>query len=240
MRLKIKPSVVLGIGLVIVSLGLLRFFQLSNSTLFWVALMGVGVVMFVVGSKWVLDGVSLFTDYRSMWPVFGAAMTIAWLIHAAQVETYAANSWIGEFFGNVTVYATVTLLRLSHVPVTASGGTLSFGGPSLVGAVEVTPLCGGFLSVLMFIAAFSFVTVDVGRSLGVWRLGLLLFGGVSITIVAALLRVYVVALAGVYWGWDVLNLAHTYLGYILFLSVASLFWYISLDWSKHLREDCQT
>ena len=235
LRSKVKPSVVVGLVLVVVSLGLLRFFQLSDADLFWIVLMGFGVVIFVVGSKWVLDGVSLFTDYRGMWPVFGAAMTIAWLIHAAQVETYAANSWIGEFFGNVTVYVTLALLRLSHVPVTATGGILSFGAPSLVGAVEVTPLCGGFLSVLMFIAAFTFVTVDVGRSLGLWRLSLLLLSGVSMTIVSALLRVYVVTLAGFYWGWDALNFAHTYLGYILFLSVASLFWYTSLEWSKHLK-----
>jgi exosortase/archaeosortase family protein len=237
---KVKPRVVVGLALVVVSLGLLRFFQLSDASLFWIALMGIGVIIFVIGSKWVLDGVSLFADYRTMWPVFAAAMTIAWLIHAAQIETYAANSWLGEFFGNVTVHVTLALLRISHVPVTATGSILSFGAPSLVGAVEVTPLCGGFLSVLMFIAAFSFVTVDVGRSLGLWRLSLLLLGGISMTIVSALLRVYVVTLAGFYWGWDVLNLAHTYLGYILFLSVASLFWYISLEWSKHLREDRQT
>lgn len=235
LRSKVKPSVVVGLAFVVVSLDLLRFFQLSDANPFWITLMGVGVVMFVTGSKWVLDGVSRFTEYRSMWPVFGAAMSIAWLIHAAQVETYAANSWIGEFFGNVTVYVTLALLHTSHVPVTATGGILSFGAPSLVGAVEVTPLCGGFLSVLMFIAAFSFVTVDVGRSLGLWRLSLLLLLGVSMTIVAALLRVYVVTLVGFYWGWDVLNLTHTYLGYILFLSVASLFWYVSLEWSNHLR-----
>ena len=92
--MKIKPRIVLGIGSVIVSLGLLRFFQLSNATLFWVALMGVGVVMFVVGSKLVLEGVSLFRGYRNMWPVFGLAMAIAWLIHAAQVETYADQLWV--------------------------------------------------------------------------------------------------------------------------------------------------
>jgi exosortase/archaeosortase family protein len=232
---KVKPRVVVGLALVVVSLGLLRFFQLSDASLFWIALMGIGVIIFVIGSKWVLDGVSLFADYRTMWPVFAAAMTIAWLIHAAQIETYAANSWLGEFFGNVTVHVTLALLHISHVPVTATGSILFFGAPSLVGAVEVTPLCGGFLSVLMFIAAFSFVTVDVGRSLGLWRLSLLLLGGISMTIVSALLRVYVVTLAGFYWGRDVLNLAHTYLGYILFLSVASLFWYISLRWSKHLK-----
>ena len=232
---KTKLRTVVGLFFVVVSLGLLRFFQLSDASLFWIVLMGFGVVMFVIGSKWLLDGVGLFQDYRGMWPVFGVAMTIAWLIHAAQVETFAANSWLGEFFGNVTVHVTLVLLRVSHIPVTATGSMLSFGAPSLVGAVEVTPLCGGFLSVLMFIAAFSFVTVDVGRSLGVWRLSLLLLGGVSITIVATLLRVYVVTLVGFYWGWDALNFAHTYLGYILFLSVASLFWYSSLEWSKHLK-----
>lgn len=63
------------------------------------------------------------------------------------------------------------------MPVTVTGDVLSFGSPSLVGAVEVTPLFGGFLSVLRFIAAFSFVTLDVGRSLGLWRLRLLLLGG---------------------------------------------------------------
>jgi exosortase/archaeosortase family protein len=236
LQFKLRLRVIVGCTLVVASLILLRFFQLSDASLEWIGLMGFGVVMFVIGSRWVLDDVSLFADYRGMWPVFSAAMAIAWLIHAANVESYAANSWLGEFFGTVTVYVTLALLHISGVPVSATGDVLSFGSPSLIQAVQVTPLCGGFLSVLMFCAAFSFVTLDVGKSLGLRRLTLLLLGGIAVTVIAAILRVYVVTLAGFYWGWDVLNLAHTYLGYILFLSVASLFWYISLRWSKHLKE----
>ncbi|MGA2237741.1 MAG: archaeosortase/exosortase family protein [Candidatus Bathyarchaeia archaeon] len=230
--MKLRVSV--GLIFVVASLALLRFFQLSDASLLWICLMGLGVVMFVIGSRWVLEGVNLFADYRGMWPVFSAAMAIAWLIHAAQVESYAANSLLGRFFGTVTVYATLTLLHISQVPVAATGDVLSFGPPSLIGAVEVTPLCGGFLSVLMFIAAFSFVTVDVGRSLGLRRLMLLLLGGIAVTVLAAVLRVYVVTLVGFHYGWSALNLAHVYLGYVLFLSVMSLFWYISLRWSKRL------
>ena len=188
--------------------------------------------MFVIGSRWVLEGVPRLVDYKGMWPVFCAAMVIAWLIHAGQLESYVAGSWLGRFFGGVTVYVTVALLHLTKVPVVVSGDVLSFGPPSLVGAVQVTPLCGGFLSVLMFIAAFSFVTLDVGRALGLVRLIPLLLSGMTMTIVASVLRVYVVTLAGFYWGWNALTLVHTYLGYALFLTVASLFWYVSLTWSK--------
>jgi len=230
----VRLRAIVGSTFVVASLILLRFFQLSDVSLVWIVLMGGGVLMFVIGSRWVLEGVSPFAGYRSMWPVFSAAMAIAWLIHAAQIETYAADSWLGEFFGSITVSVTVGLLHLSNMPVTVAGDVLSFGSPSLVGAVQVTPLCGGFLSVLMFIAAFSFVTVDVGRSLGLRRLMLLLLGGIAVTVIAAVLRVYVVTLVGFYYGWNALDLAHAYLGYVLFISVASLFWYISLGWSKRL------
>ena len=228
----ISLRVAIGSSLVLVSLVLLRFFQLTDTDLLWVSLMGVGVLMFVIGSRWVLEGVPRLVDYKGMWPVFCVAMVIAWLIHAGQLESYVAGSWLGRFFGGVTVYVTVALLHLTKVPVVVSGDVLSFGPPSLVGAVQVTPLCGGFLSVLMFIAAFSFVTLDVGRALGLVRLIPLLLSGTTMTIVASVLRVYVVTLAGFYWGWNALTLVHTYLGYALFLTVASLFWYVSLTWSK--------
>ena len=228
----ISLRVAIGSSLVLVSLVLLRFFQLTDTDLLWVSLMGVGVLMFVIGSRWVLEGVPRLVDYKGMWPVFCVAMVIAWLIHAGQLESYVAGSRLGRFFGGVTVYVTVALLHLTKVPVVVSGDVLSFGPPSLVAAVQVTPLCGGFLSVLMFIAAFSFVTLDVGRALGLVRLIPLLLSGTTMTIVASVLRVYVVTLAGFYWGWNALTLVHTYLGYALFLTVASLFWYVSLTWSK--------
>lgn len=224
----------IGAVLVLISLFILRAFQLSEPDLFWVALMGCGVIIFAVGSKWVLENVRRFSDYRDMWPVFCAAMVIAWLIHAVQLENYASNSALGAFFGTLTVYSTFFLLRLSNVPVMVSGDVLSFGSPSLVPAIEVTPLCGGFLSFLMFIGAFSIVTVDVGRSLGVRRLSLLLLSGAAVTFAATILRVYIVILVGFHWGMDALSTTHEYLGYILFLTVACGFWYAALTWNKRI------
>lgn len=225
---------VIGAVLVAVSLLLLRFFQLSEATLFWIALMGIGVLLFVVGSKWLLDGMNFLRAYRDMWPIFSLGMVIAWLIHAARVEDVIAGSWLGESFGTLTVSVTTLLLRVWGVPVTPEGNILLFGPPSLVSGVQVTALCGGFLSVLMFIAAFAFVLVDVGRVLGGWRLTVLFLLGVTVTLVAALLRVFVVTLAGFYWGSDTMTLAHTYLGYVLFLVVVCGFWYFSISWSRRL------
>jgi exosortase/archaeosortase family protein len=232
-----KMRVFAGSILVLISLVILRYFQRSGADVFWIVVMGCGVGLFVVGSRWVLYGVRFFSGYRDMWPVLCAAMAVAWLIHAVQLESYASSSPLGAFFGTVNVFVTVALLRLTKIPVTVSGDVLSFGPPSMIGGVEVTPLCGGFLSFLMFIAAFSFVTVDVGRSLGIPRLAFLLLVGSGVTFAATILRVYVVILVGFRWGLDALYVAHTYLGYALFLSVACGFWYAALAWNKRLSSE---
>jgi exosortase/archaeosortase family protein len=231
-----RLRVAIGSVFVAISLLLLRFFQLSEANLFWIALMGFGVVLFIVGLKWLLDSVTFLQAYRDMWPIFSLGMVIAWLIHAARVEDLVAASWLGQLFGTLTVSVSTMLLRVCGANVMPEGNTLFFGSPSLISAVQVTPLCGGFLSVLMFIAAFAFILIDVGRTLGSWRLILLFLLGMTVTLIAALLRVFVVTLAGFYWGFETMMLAHTYVGYVLFLIVVCGFWYVSIEWSKRLTQ----
>jgi len=194
--------------------------------------MGIGVVCFAIGLKWLLEDVRFLSEFKDMWPVFSAVMVIAWLIHASQLENYAAGSLLGELLGKFTVYETLGLLHLSRVPVNVTGDVLLFGPPSLVDAVHVTPLCGGFLSVVLFIAAFNFVALEVGKPLGWWRLVLLFVVGITVTIATAVMRLFVVILIGFYWGLDALSTAHAYLGYAMFLSVMVVFWYVSLRWSR--------
>jgi len=189
-------------------------------------------LIFAVGSHLVIYHARFFSAYRNMWPVLCAAMVVAWLIHAVELESYASNSPLGALFGAWNIHATVTLLHWVNIPVSVSGDVLSFGLPSLIGSVEVTPLCGGFLSLLMFIAAFSFVALDVGKHLGVLRLGFLLVAGGVITFFATILRVFIVILVGFHWGMEALQMAHMYLGYALFLIVVCVFWYASLKWSN--------
>ena len=230
----LRKRVIFASFLVAVSLWLLRLYQLSDANIFWVLLMGGGVVLFAIGSKWLLDNVRLLVGYRDSWPVFCIAMLIAWLVHAAQLENYVADSFLGDAFGQMTIHVTTYLLRLSHLSMATTGNLLLLGSPSLVPSIQITPLCGSFMSVLMFVAAFSFLTIDIGRSLGLLRLTALLVSGTMMTLLVSLLRVYVVVMMGFYWGMSALTIAHTYIGYVLFLSVTSVFWYVSLEWNRHL------
>ena len=239
--LKVSSRWLVAVGsfLVLTSLTILRFFQLSGPDLIWISLMGLGVVIFAIGSHWVIYGVKFFAGFRDMWPVLSAAMVAAWFIHAVQLENYASASPLGAFFDKWNICATVALLEWSKISVTQSGDILSFGPPSQIGAVQVTPLCGGFLSLLMFLAAFTFVTLDVGKNLGVARLIILLLAGGLVTFAATIMRVFIVILVGFHWGLDALNVAHTYLAYILFLTVVCVFWYATLQWSNSLTARSQ-
>jgi len=197
--------------------------------------MGFGVAIFAVGSRWVIYGFKMLSGYRDMWPILCVAIVLAWLLHGTGLEDYLANTPVGPFFSALTVYATVLLLHVSNIPVSVTGETLSFGPPSLIGGVQVTPLCAGFLSLLMFIAAFSFVILDVGRELGVARLTFLLLTGAIVTFAASILRVFIVIIVGIYYGLDALSEVHTFLGYVVFLTVICLFWYASLSWSNSIK-----
>jgi exosortase/archaeosortase family protein len=194
--------------------------------------MPAAVLIFALGSKWVLQNVRILQAYRELWPVFSVAMAVAWLIHLGQFEEFATNTWLGADFGVATIEVNAFLLRISGINAQVQGQVLRMPPPSMVPAVGVTPLCGGFLSFLMFTVAFGIVLFDVGRQLGKVRLlGVFVLGAVA-TMIISILRVYIVLVLGFYWGFNVMMTAHTYLGYALFLAFISLFWYFTLRWSK--------
>jgi exosortase/archaeosortase family protein len=224
-----------GLGLVVISLTILRYFMLAQMTVTWIALIGVGIGSFAVGSRLLVDNVSLLRPYRDMWAIFCIVNVFAWLIHAGQVDEVLANSSIGSAFASLTVADTAGLLRLSGVPVTSTGEILYMGPQSQIGAVAVTGLCSGFLSFMMFAFAFGIVLVDVGKSLGKRRLLFLLVLGVSGTFFISSMRVYIVLVLGYYFGNTVMETAHLYLGYVLFLCLIVCFWYATLEWSRRLQ-----
>jgi len=225
----------IGLLLVVLSLVILRYFMLSRMDLGWIALITVGVVLFSVGSRLFVDNVALLRPYRDMWAVFCVVNVFAWLIHAGQVDEVLANSIIGSAFASLTIAYTDSLLKLSGVPVTATGEVLYLGPQSRIGAVAVTGLCSGFLSFAMFLFAFSLVLIDTGKTLGSKRLIFLVVLGASGTFLISSLRVYLVLVAGYYLGSTAMETAHLYLGYAMFLCLIVCFWYGTLEWSRRLR-----
>jgi len=224
-----------GASLVAVSLVILRYFMLAEMSLFWVVWILMGAASLVVGSKWVLEHVTILRPYRDMWPVFCLGNMFAWLIHAGQIDQTLADSGIGSAFAHLTLLDSTLLLKLSGVPVAVDGQIVSMGSMSKVGPVAVTGLCSGFLSFVMFTAAFSLVSFDVGKTLGARRLSALFVLGVAGTFFISSLRVYLVLVLGYYWGWSILETARLYLGYVLFLCLISAFWYFTLEWSRRLH-----
>ena len=196
--------------------------------------------MFTIGAKWVLENVRFLQSYRELWPIFAVCMTLAWVIHAAQLEKIVANSRLGEAFGAITAQTAILLLRLSGIQAELQGQLLLMAPPSRVPGVLVTPLCGGLLSFLMFTFAFGVVLLDVGKRIPRRKLlGLFLLGAL-VTLLISSTRVYLVLVFGFHWGLDVMMLAHHYLGYVLFLSFVAVFWYFALRMSNRaaVAETC--
>jgi len=245
-ELAARLKAVTGTIFLVCSLVLLRFFQLSNADLGWIIIMAGGVFLFTIGTKWILENVRFLRSYRELWPFFAACMTLAWIIHSAQLEEMVANSRLGEAFGGVAAQTAMLLLRLSGVDANLQGQLLSMAPPSKVPAVLVTPLCGGLLSFLMFTFAFGVVIFDVGKRIPRHRLAGLFLLGTLVTLLISSVRVYLVLILGFHWGQDVMILGHNYLGYVLFLSFIAIFWYLTLRMSsryavtyEHARESLQ-
>lgn len=237
MRLKLYDAgkTLAGFALVAVSLIILRYFMLAQMNMTWIALIGIGIASFALGSKLLVNNVPFLHPYKDMWAVFCVVNIFAWLIHAGQVDEVMANSSVGSAFAALTVANTAGLLRLSGVPVTSNGEILYMGPQSQIGAVAVIGLCSGFLSFMMFGVAFSLVLFDVGKTLGGRRLFFLLLLGVNGTFFISSMRVYLVLVLGYYFGLGPMETAHIYLGYVLFLCLIVCFWYPTLEWSRRLQ-----
>jgi exosortase/archaeosortase family protein len=227
-----------GAVLVAVSLLVFRFTQVSALTITapaWVVLILLGVGGFVAGSWLLFEHVTVLRSLRDLWPIFCLMDIFAWLIHASQIDIALSESSLGGGFALFTLRYSSLLLTLSGLHPVVVGEAISMGPLSKVGEIAVTPLCSGFLSFLLFLAAFTVVLLDVGRVLGALRLGVVFGLGAVATFAISGLRVFLVLLAGYLWGWDALGAAHAYLGYVLFLALISGFWYLTLDWCKRIQ-----
>jgi exosortase/archaeosortase family protein len=201
----------------------------------WVVLVVLGAGTFIVGSKWLFEHVIFLRSLRDLWPILCLMDIFAWLLHASQIDVEVTQSPLGVAFAAFTLRYSTLLLGLSGIHSNVSGEIISMGTGSGVGPIAVTPLCGGLLSFILFTVAFTVVLLDVGKTLGPQRLALLFGLGVVGTFVISGLRVFLVLVVGYYFGWGPLELAHEYLGYVLFLSLISVFWYLTLDWCRRIQ-----
>jgi archaeosortase C (PEF-CTERM variant) len=100
-------------------------------------------------------------------------------------------------------------------------------------ALGISAYCAGLYSFSIFLAAFfSFVLTFERLPLRI--LALVLAAGLAIAFLGNLLRMVVIGIVGYYRGIDALLWAHENVGWIIFLSWSTVFWYFLLGFtSRH-------
>jgi exosortase/archaeosortase family protein len=236
-RFGLDRFAVIGATLVALSLLVFRLTQIWVSSFTgagWVVVVLAGTCAFIVGSKWVFEHVTFLRSLQELWPIVCLMDIFAWLIHASQIDVEVTQSSVGVAFADFTLQYSRLLLGISGIHSDVSGEVVSMGAASNVGPIAVTPLCSGLLSFILFTVAFTVVLIDVGKTLGPRRLSLLFAVGVMATFMISGLRVFLILVLGYYYGWGTLELAHQYLGYAMFLSLISLFWYLTFEWCRRI------
>jgi|GEM_PF-1494934 len=137
-----------------------------------------------------------------------------------KVGSKAAALYMQEF---ITRPLTI-LLNLSGIPAYSIYNWVYYAGREGTIQLGIGISCSGAYSFAIFFSAFvSFVQVKYDRFDG--KIRYLLIAGLLGTYLANLLRVYLIALAGFYYGRDALIYAHQHFGWIIFMLWVIFFWY---------------
>ncbi|MFH1788993.1 MAG: archaeosortase/exosortase family protein [Candidatus Altiarchaeota archaeon] len=118
-----------------------------------------------------------------------------------------------------------TLLKLYGVKTSWVGNWVYYSGLKGVIRLGIGISCSGAYSFAIFFSAFTaYVHVRYARLDK--KIVFLLLAGLAGTYAANLLRVFMIALVGYYYGEAALISAHKNLGWIIFMAWVTLFWYI--------------
>ena len=145
-------------------------------------------------------------------------------------------AFIGAFaevpYSQPSVGILVSVLRLLGYSAAAEGTkVVMLAGSTEVVSFYVNSMCAGSSSLSVFICLFALVTLDLGLRPGK-EVGAFFVAGCLGAFAQAVLRLVVVSLAGFYFGQDLLLLAHTYAGYVIFAAYFAVFCYFYLRWAR--------
>ena len=135
-----------------------------------------------------------------------------------------------------TVWMVVTSLKTTGFQLTSQGQIIGFpnaGGDEL--SVFVNAACSGSASMTIFIAIFALMMLDI-RLPNRGALYMLVFGVVGTT-VQNVIRIIIIILAGYYYDYHGISVAHAYAGYILFPAWFLLFAYVYFMYAKKLSKN---
>ena len=211
------PYILLGASILAVSLLMPRDVGLAG-VVFEMLLAYLGIFIILFGRAAILPGVLL--------GIYGFSVGFP----------VAIARYLDLQYSLATVWMVVAALKTSGFQLVSQGQMIRF--PNINGSeisIFVNAACSGSASMTIFIAIFALMMLDIRLS-NKNALYMFLFGVVGTT-VQNVIRLIVIILAGYYYDYHGVSVAHSYAGYILFPVWFLIFAYVYFTYAKRLTKE---
>ena len=229
---RIGPKTILGLALLALSFVIYTIFQSTDKTY----LIPIGAASFGIGFHLSLSKIKALQSIKKVLTfivigtlVFGIVLMDGW------DKTILNSSYTWVLTGLITKFA-VFLLNLFNIHATQSGTSIIFPPESKISQVDVLPACAGLLEYAIFVAAFGLMLIDLGRKASKKKLATVFVLGATSVFFANMVRILFLVYVGYTFGYNALETDHMYAGFMIFLSLIGVFWWLSIDgFSKSQR-----
>ncbi|GEM_PF-1004606 len=193
-------------------------------------LIPLGVVSFGFGFHLSLSKIKALQSIKKVLTFIVIGILVFWIVSVGGWDQYILNSRYAMMLAELTTKFTVLLLNFFGIHATQDGTSIIFPPGSKLPQVTVLPICAGLHVSAVFLAAFGLMLIDLGRKAPKKKLVTIFVLGATSIFLANMLRIAFLGYVAFAFGYDALKTDHTYAGTIIFLSLISLFWWLSLRW----------
>ena len=188
-----------------------RTFGVLNGTVVIVGyfICAYGIRKYNIAFPYILFYVSLVVSYILLNPTNNSLLYKIGAVYIAPVTAYLAYNTL-KFFGYpVSIYGTIiTIISKNGVPLSAT----------------IAAACSGIES--MFITTILLLGLFMGSQLKYqWRI-ILISGGVMFMYIINIFRIFIIFVAGYYYGQNGIQTVHTFAGSLFFITFILTYWHI--------------
>lgn len=193
-------------------------------------LIPIGVVSFGFGFHLSLSKVKSLQSIKKVLTFIVIGILVFWIVTTQGWDQYILNSRYAMMLAEVTTTFTVLSLHLFGIHVIQDGTSIIYPPDSKLHQVNVLPVCAGLHESAIFLAAFGLMLIDLGRKASKKKLAIIFVIGATSIFFANMVRIAFLSYVAFAFGYDALKTDHMFAGAIIFLSLISLFWWLSLRW----------
>jgi len=223
---KIGLKTILGLSLIVLSFVIYAIFGATQK----VYLIPIGVISFGIGFHLSLSKIKSLQSIKKVLTFIVIAVLGIGIFSTAGWDQYMLNSTYATMLAKMQTTSTVFLLNLFSIHATQDGTDIIFPHDSKIPQINILPACGGLHFFVIFLAAFALMLIDLGRKASKKKLAIIFVIGATSIFFANLMRLALLSYIAYAFGYDALETNHLYAGFLIFLSLIGVLWWLSLRW----------